>query len=113
MKNKIKIKLSLLYTSFILLLNNFLLVKADLKYNPGPDTVDYEEIENSFLNNTWMIVFGIAVIAVAIAGISFMSAGSNPHKREAAKNRLITAVIALALLGGFKLIIGIAVKLFN
>lgn len=97
---------------------------GDIYFDPFGDSAQKEkDLGNTYgnISSTWgsvvtwmqVIVFVILFIFLIRAAYSFMTSRGLPYKREAALQRLLTVIVAMALIGGLSLLINLGLGLFN
>lgn len=91
---------------FNLLQTKFLLAAADCNVLVGTPGLDLDCTNTSpvyalmafIINKAILLLGGLAVLAIIIAGIQYITSQGNPEQIKTAKSRLINAVIGLILL---------------
>ncbi|MBT3985389.1 hypothetical protein HOD38_01370 [archaeon] len=107
---------NLLLLAFVLLISLTPLVSAAIDLNQPLDAADeaaFDEILEpvmSIYNFIKYIATAIAAVVLVVAGITFMTSGSDPGKREQAKSMIMYVVAGLILIWIAPLIVNFLVQ---
>ncbi|PIZ43880.1 hypothetical protein COY33_00665 [candidate division WWE3 bacterium CG_4_10_14_0_2_um_filter_42_7] len=81
--------------------------------NPATGITNLQDLFGTILNVLLYVGVGVCLIFLIMGGITYATSGGDPKAADKAKGSITSAIIGLLVIVGFRVIIGIILKLLG